>query len=136
MPLSSLLFIVGLLLVVVSGFCQAQDSNLQNPTGDFYYSSGGGSGVTGVAIILIDGKCIIAKLFKETGATTSGLQEGDQIIKVDHQDVTNLAIPEISKLIRGEPNTTVHLTILRPGEKSPKSYNLIRRDFRSIRIKG
>ncbi len=55
-----------------------------------------------------------------------GLQAGDQIIGVDHQDVTGVN-PELVRLkVIGPAGTTVHLTILRKGVSSPIEVDVMR----------
>ncbi len=49
-------------------------------------------------------------------AEAAGLQEGDQIIKVDDVEYEAADLEEVSSKIRGEEGTEVKLTILRNGE--------------------
>jgi carboxyl-terminal processing protease len=59
-------------------------------------------------------------------AEKAGLQAGDQITGVDHQDVTGIN-PEIVRLkVIGPAGTVVHLTILRAGVSAPLEIDVTR----------
>lgn len=73
---------------------------------------------TGVGIELNnkDGRIIIVDVLDETPAEEAGLLVGDYIIKVDETDVSDWASEEAVKVIRGEKDTKVKLTIVRSGK--------------------
>lgn len=73
---------------------------------------------TGVGIELNnkDGRIIIVDVLDETPAEEVGLLVGDYIIKVDETDVSDWASEEAVKVIRGEKDTKVKLTIVRSGK--------------------
>ncbi len=59
-------------------------------------------------------------------ADKAGLQSGDQIIAIDHQDMTGIN-PEVARQkVLGPAGTTVHLTILRSGEPAPLEIDIVR----------
>ena len=59
-------------------------------------------------------------------AEKAGLQAGDQIIAVDHQDMTGIN-PELVRLkVIGPAGTSVHLTILRNGASAPVEVDVTR----------
>lgn len=60
-----------------------------------------------------------------TPADKAGIKAGDQIIKIDNKDATNMAIDEAVNLIRGPEGTEVTLTISRAGQE-PKDYQIVR----------
>lgn len=55
----------------------------------------------------------VSKIYDETPAQKAGILEGDQILKVDQYQATNMELSELVKKIRGEEGTEVHLTIYR-----------------------
>ncbi len=59
-------------------------------------------------------------------AEQAGLQPGDQIIAVDHQDVTSLNPEEVRLKVIGPAGTTVHLTVQRAGASAPLEFDITR----------
>ena len=56
---------------------------------------------------------IIAEPYKGSPADESGLKIGDKIVAINGKDMRGAKIEDISKLLRGEPNTVVTVTIER-----------------------
>lgn len=79
----------------------------------------------GAVINKKDGKCIITKFFEGSGAEVAGLKIDDAITHIDKTEVSNLDLPEIAALLRGDPDTTVVLTIVR-GNEPPKNVTVTR----------
>lgn len=68
---------------------------------------------------------IIAPL-KGNPAEKVGLKAGDKILKIDDTLTGDLGLNEAVRLIRGEPGTTVRLSIIREGMTQPKEYKIVR----------
>ena len=49
----------------------------------------------------------------------SGLQIGDQILKIDNKKLDKLNSTEVSELLKGKPHTTLELKVQRFGEEEP-----------------
>lgn len=71
-------------------------------------------------------KLVIVAPLKDGPAELAGLKRGDELVEVDHKDVTNLSVPEVVNLLRGEAGTTIVLTIKRDGQKSPLEISIER----------
>lgn len=56
---------------------------------------------------------IIAEPYKGSPADENGLKVGDKIVAINGEDMVKKEVGDISKLLRGEPNTTVRVTIER-----------------------
>lgn len=69
----------------------------------------------GTAIDLKDGLITIITIFEGSPAAAAGLQSGDVLLRVDGREVTGLSMAEVATLIRGPANTSIRLTISRPG---------------------
>ena len=54
---------------------------------------------------------IIAEPYKGSPADENGLKIGDKIVAVNGKDMRGAKVEDISKSLRGEPNTTVSITI-------------------------
>src|SRR5205085_4620680 len=56
---------------------------------------------------------LIAEIFPNSPAASSGLKRGDRIIAVDGKDVSGQAVGDIAAIIRGQPGTTVRIQVTR-----------------------
>lgn len=59
-------------------------------------------------------------------AEKAGLQSGDQIIGVDHQDMTGINPERVRQKVIGPAGSTVHLTIARQGAAAPLEFDVVR----------
>jgi len=73
-----------------------------------------------------DGEITVIAPFPNTPADRAGLRAGDVILAVDGEDVKDLALDQVAARIRGEPGTTVTLTIRREGVSEPFQVELVR----------
>jgi carboxyl-terminal processing protease len=71
-------------------------------------------------------KNLIIMPYEGFPAEKKGLKIGDELIEVDGVDVTDKNTGEISKLLKGQANTDVELTIIRYGMDKPIKFNLKR----------
>ncbi len=71
-------------------------------------------------------KNLIIMPYEGFPAEKKGLKIGDELIEVDGVDVTDKNTGEISKLLKGQANTDVELTIIRYGVDNPIKINLKR----------
>lgn len=68
---------------------------------------------------------VIAPL-KDTPAYKANIKPGDKILKIDNTVTSGLSIEKAISLIRGNPGTTVSLTIFRDGYQEPKEIKIVR----------
>jgi carboxyl-terminal processing protease len=80
----------------------------------------------GVTINRRNGRVHILSVIPDTPAERAGLRYGDAILAVDDQSVLDWSTPQVAKLVRGERNTVVKLTVERVGESSPLSFRIKR----------
>jgi len=69
---------------------------------------------------------LIAEIFPNSPASSSGLKRGDRIVSVDGRDVTGQSVGDVATLIRGQPGTTVTLQITRLNSPQPLDFNMKR----------
>ena len=70
----------------------------------------------GVLVDLHEGYPVIVSPVEGSPAWEAGLMPGDVITKIDGKAVFGLELPAIGSRVRGEPGTTVRVTVARPGE--------------------
>ncbi|MBL3658542.1 S41 family peptidase [Fulvivirga sediminis] len=78
----------------------------------------------------MNGKIKIMMLVEGHAAQNNGLRIGDEVIKIDGIDVTNMNNEEIGELMKGQANTSVSLTVLRYGHEDPLTL-----DFKREKVK-
>jgi carboxyl-terminal processing protease len=59
-------------------------------------------------------------------AEKAGLQAGDQVVAVDHQDMTGINPELVRQKVIGPAGTTVHLSVERQGVSSPLEFDVTR----------
>nr|WP_197933094.1 S41 family peptidase [Spirosoma aureum] len=64
-------------------------------------------------------KSIVLMVYEGTPAEKSGLQIGDEILKIDGVDIKTRKDTDTGKLLKGQTNTNVKLTVQRYGQKGP-----------------
>ncbi len=68
----------------------------------------------------------IVSTFPGSPAEKVGLESGDQIIAVNHQDVTGINPELVRQKVIGPAGTTVHLTVARKGASAPLEFDVTR----------
>ena len=87
-------------------------------------------GGLGIVVRMVDGVLIVVEpIHDDVPAKRAGMQEGDQIITIDGTPTLNMNISEAVELLKGEPDTTVHLTVLRKGWKTPRPIDVVRAEI-------
>lgn len=74
---------------------------------------------------------VISGVIEGTPAEEANLRDGDLIYKVDDTMTQGMDTSEVVSLIRGEENTSVHLTLIREGEDDYMEVDVTRRKVES-----
>lgn len=69
---------------------------------------------------------LIAEIFPNSPAASSGLKRGDRIIAVDGQDVSGLSVGDVAAVIRGQPGTSVRIQVTRLNTPQPIDFTMKR----------
>ncbi len=94
-------------------------ADLQNSiTGEF-------AGI-GLEVGLKSGFITVISPIDDSPASKAGIQSGDRIIRVDDRPVKGLSITQVTRLLRGDKNTQVNLTIFRNDLEDPLDFSLTR----------
>lgn len=93
---------------------------------DYRTMTTGQYGGIGALIGQKNGKNMILMPYEGFPAFKSGLKIGDEIIKIDDIEVLDKSTSEVSKLLKGQANTELQLTIQRYGEDKPRIFKMLR----------
>jgi carboxyl-terminal processing protease len=69
---------------------------------------------------------LIAEIFPNSPAASSGLKRGDRIVAVDGQDVSGQSVGDVAQLIRGQPGSSVKIQITRLNTSQPLDFTMKR----------
>lgn len=73
-----------------------------------------------------DGQITVIAPMDDTPGARAGILSGDRIVKVDGKSVEKMDLGEVVKILRGEPGTSVSLTVERPSTGATKTFTLTR----------
>jgi carboxyl-terminal processing protease len=83
-------------------------------------------GGLGIEVGMEDGFVKVISPIDDTPAQKAGLQAGDLIIRLDDTPVKGMTLNDAVKLMRGKPDTTINLMIVREGKDKPFKVSLKR----------
>ncbi|MBT8149154.1 MAG: S41 family peptidase [Pseudomonadales bacterium] len=93
---------------------------------DLQVSATGEFGGLGLEVGMEDGFVKVISPIDDTPAHEAGIESGDLIVKIDNKPVKGLNLNEAVKLMRGEIDTPIELTIVREGNPQPLEFKLMR----------
>ena len=83
-------------------------------------------GGLGLVVAVREGRVTVISPMEDTPGFRAGIQAGDRIMKVDGRNVEKTPLPDVVKLLRGEPGSSVNLTVERAPGRMLKTYTLQR----------
>ncbi len=90
---------------------------------DYRFMTTGQYGGIGSTITQKGDQILIAEPYEGFPAATAGLRGGDILLEVDGKSVKGKTTADVSKVLKGQPNTQVKVLIRRMGE--PKDFELL-----------
>ncbi|MCY4523379.1 MAG: S41 family peptidase [Halobacteriovoraceae bacterium] len=93
-------------------------------------------GGVGIEVSQKDGILVIITPIDDTPAFRAGLKAGDRIVEIDHDSTIGLSIEQAVEKMKGRPNTSVTLGILREGEDNVKEFVIRRERIRIHPVKS
>lgn len=97
---------------------------------DYRFLTTGQYGGIGSLISKKDDYVIITEPYEDAPAQKADLRAGDMIIEIDGQSAKSKSIDEVSKILKGQPNTEVTILIRREGEKKDILKRLMREQIK------
>ena len=86
---------------------------------DLQAGTSGEFGGLGIEVGMEDGFVKVIAPIDDTPAQRAGVEAGDLIIRLDETPVKGMSLADAVNLMRGEPGTSIVLTIVREGSDSP-----------------
>ena len=103
---------------------------------DLKIGTTGQFGGLGIEVGMENGFVKVISPIDDTPASRAGVQASDLIIKLDDKQVKGMTLNEAVKIMRGEPNTDIVLTIVREGESKPLVITITREIIRVESVKN
>jgi carboxyl-terminal processing protease len=102
---------------------------------DMQATTQGEFGGLGIEVGMEDGLVKVISPIEDSPAFVAGLKSGDLIMKLDETPVKGLSLNDAVKLMRGKPDTSILLTVLRKNELKPLTFKLIRAIIKNKSVK-
>jgi carboxyl-terminal processing protease len=83
-------------------------------------------GGLGIVIQSRDGYVTVVTPIEDTPGFRAGILAGDRLLKIDGKSAEQMSVEDAVKMLRGEPDTEVTLTLQRPTSGETKDYRLTR----------
>lgn len=83
-------------------------------------------GGLGIEVTMENGFIKVVSPIDDTPAQRAGIKAGDLIIRLDDQPVKGMSLVDAVKKMRGEPGSSILLTVVREGEETPLKFTLTR----------
>lgn len=103
---------------------------------DLKIGTTGQFGGLGIEVGMENGFVKVISPIDDTPASRAGVKASDIIIKLDEKSVKGMTLNEAVKLMRGKPNTSIDLTIVREGEPKPLVIQITREIIRVKSVKN
>jgi carboxyl-terminal processing protease len=95
----------------------------------------GSFGGIGIMVEQKDDWVTVVAPMEDTPGFKAGILAGDRIIRINGRSAERMPTTDVVKLLRGEPNTKVTLTILRPSTGVTKDFTLTRTEIKVDMVK-
>ena len=112
-----------------SGYSEGADFDQLKATTDGNY------GGLGLSVTMEDGTVKVIAATDDTPASRAGIKPGDYITHINGEFLNGLTLDQAVEKMKGEPGTSVKLTIVRPGHDTPLSMSLVREQIKLHPVK-
>lgn len=93
---------------------------------DLQNDTQGAFGGLGIVISMRDNFITVVSPMDESPGFKAGILTGDRILRIDGKSTEKMSLPEAVKSLRGDPGSTVRITILRPASNLTREFKLTR----------
>ena len=102
---------------------------------DMQASTQGEFGGLGIEVGMEEGLVKVISPIEDSPAYAAGIKSGDLIMKLDDKLVKGMSLNDAVKIMRGKPDTSIVLTILRKSEAKPLVVTLVRAIIKNKSVK-
>jgi len=102
---------------------------------DLQAGTQGEFGGLGIEVGMEDGLVKVVSPIEDSPAFKAGVKSGDLIMQLDEKLVKGMSLNDAVKIMRGKPNTSIKLTILRKSEIKPLYITLVRAIIKTQSVK-
>ncbi|MDO9205574.1 S41 family peptidase [Methylotenera sp.] len=102
---------------------------------DMQAATQGEFGGLGIEVAMEDGLVKVVSPIEDSPAYAAGLKSGDLIMKLDDKLVKGMSLNDAVKQMRGKPDTSIVLTVLRKNEAKPLTFTLVRAIIKNKSVK-
>jgi len=103
---------------------------------DLTVSTTGNYGGLGIRIEPNDGWIQVVQPLPDTPAERLGVQAGDRIVEVDGESTHEWSSDKAVSRLRGEPGSSVVITVVRPGVPEPVKFTIVRERIHVASVEG
>ena len=93
-------------------------------------------GGLGIEVSMENGFVKVISPIEDTPAFHAGMKSGDLIIKLDNTAVKGMTLSDAIKIMRGKPNTSITISVIRKGETRPIIFKIVRAIIKIQRVKS
>ncbi len=79
-------------------------------------------------------RTVMSEPYEGSPAHEAGIRAGDVLLTVDGTDVLDMPTDKVSDMLRGEPGTTLRVSVKRLGEQKPLDFTLTRRSIQMPQV--
>lgn len=102
---------------------------------DLQSDTEGKFGGIGVVVSMKDDRLTVVAPMEDTPGFKAGIRTGDIIERIEGKSTEHMGVQDAVKVLRGEPDTMVTITIYRPATKESKDYKLKREEIKVDMVK-
>ena len=93
-------------------------------------------GGVGIIVSQENNKLVVVSPIEDTPAYVAGVKAGDEIIGIDGKDFSKIKSSDAVDFMRGEPGSTMKLTVRREGVAQPLNFELTREIIKVKSVRG
>jgi carboxyl-terminal processing protease len=108
----------------------------ENDFKDLQTATNGEFGGLGIEVTMEEGVVKVVTPLVDTPAFKAGIKSGDYIVKLGSKSVEGIDLKDAVELMRGQPGSAIHLTILRKGTEKPLNFTLVREKIQIKSVKS
>src|SRR5690606_10572296 len=101
---------------------------------DYRFMTTGQYGGIGATIFQRENHIVIRETYEGFAAHKAGLIAGDMILDIDGKSLKGKSTSDVSKLLKGQPGSTIKLTVRRPGDKKEFDLALQREEIQILNV--